>query len=119
MTESVKRYRRKPDRSDRDDRDEQSAARYDPGRSLDGVMAVARMADSYRVDAELAEVMLPSGPVLLVRYERAHDEHPSEIDYEVVEPGQWLAWSPGNGFLYATDDANWRQFYDLVPEEAQ
>lgn len=111
---AVVTFRRKPTPGDNET---QTAARYQPGQPLDDLAHVAHMADGYRADAELVEVPLPSGPILLVRYQRMNDEHPSEIDYEVVEPGQWLAWSPEHGFLYTTDDANWRQFYDQVTPE--
>ena len=78
---SVQRYRRKPKQEDRED---QFAARYEPGQPLDDLTAVARMADRR---AELAEAVFPSGPVLVVRWERVPDDHPSEIEYETVEPG--------------------------------
>jgi hypothetical protein len=55
---SVQRYRRKPVR---EVREEQYAARYEPGKPLSDLEAVARMADR---KAELAEAALPSGPVL-------------------------------------------------------
>ena len=107
---SIQRYRRKPD----NDRETQVAARYEPGTPLDDLLAVARMADG-----ELAEVMFPSGPALLARFERIYDERPSRIEYAAVEPGKYLAYSPGEGFLYEASEANWRQFYDLVPDEGQ
>ena len=104
---SIQRYRRKPEQASLDD---QVTARYEPGTPLDDLLAVARMADG-----ELAEVMFPSyGPVLLVRFRRFYDEHPSEIEYLAVEAGKYLAYSPGEGFLYDNDDADWRQFYDLI-----
>jgi hypothetical protein len=109
---SIQRYRRKPKQEDRED---QLAARYEPGAPLDDLLAVARMADG-----ELAEVMFPSyGPVLVVRYQRSDDDHAPRIEYETVEAGHYLAYSPGNDFLYDTSDADWRQFYDLVPDGEQ
>jgi hypothetical protein len=33
-----------------------------------------------------------------------------------VKPGDYLAYSSGNEFLYDSDEAGWRQFYDLVTE---
>jgi hypothetical protein len=107
---TVQRYRPKPKRADRED---QYAARYEPGQPLDDLITVARMADD---KAELAEVTFPSGPVLLVRYLAASDDYPAKVTYETVEPGQDLAYSSGNDFLYDSTDANWRQFYDLVTE---
>lgn len=103
---TIQRYRRKPVREDRED---QFAARYEPGQPLDDLRAVARMADDR---AELAEAAFPSGPVLVVRYERVYDDHPPRTEYETVEPGHYLAFSPGHFFLYDTDEAEWQQFYD-------
>ena len=106
---TIQRYRRKPEQGDRD---EQAAARYLPGMPLDDLLAVARMADG-----ELAEVMFPSyGPVMLARYRRHYGEHPSRIEYLAVEAGKYLAYDPGEDFLYEADEANWRQWYDLVPD---
>jgi hypothetical protein len=104
----IQRYRRKPEQVN--DREVQVAARYLPGTPLDDLLAVALMADG-----ELAEVMFPSyGPVLLARFKRFYDERPSQIEYLVVEAGRYLAYDPGDGFLYASDEANWRQWYDVV-----
>jgi hypothetical protein len=108
----VTTFRRKP--GPRDDEDH-VAARYTPGQPLDDLAQVASKADSYLQDAELAEVTLQSGPVLLVRYLWIQDDHPARPDYVVVESGQWLAYSPGSDLLYTTDDDNWRHFYDQVP----
>jgi hypothetical protein len=110
---SVRRYRRKPDPVSRED---SFAARYEPGQPLNDLTAVARMADSR---AELAEVTFPSGPVLVVRYKRSYDDHPSRIEYETVEPGRHLAYSSGHDFLYDADDEEWQRFYDLAGEVAQ
>jgi hypothetical protein len=106
---SIRRYRRKPGP---DDREVQVAARYEPGSPLDDLIAVASMAHG-----ELAEVTFPScGPVLVIRYQRYDDDHPPRTEYETVEPGHYLAYSPGHDFLYGTDEADWRQFYDLIPD---
>ncbi len=107
---SIQRYRPKPKQ---DDREVQVAARYEPGAPLDDLLAVARMADRR---AELAEVRFPDRTVLLVRYERSYDDGPPKTEYETIEAGKYLAYSPGNDFLYDTDEAGWRQFYDLVPD---
>ena len=81
---TIQRYRRKPEQGGPR---RQAAARYLPGTPLDDLLAVARMADG-----ELAEVMFPSyGPVLLARFQRHYDEHPSGIEYVAVEPGKYLA----------------------------
>ncbi len=105
---TIQRYRRKPKQEDRED---QVAARYEPGAPLDDLLAVARMADSR---AELAEVRFSGAAVLVVRWKRVPDYQPAVIEYEHVEAGDYLAYSPGNDFLYETSDAGWRQFYDLV-----
>ena len=107
---SVQRYRRKPERNDRGD---QFAARFDPDQPLDDLREVACMADRC---AELATAMFPSGPLLVVRWTRVPDYHPAEVEYVTVEPGQFLAYSTGSDFLYDSDEADWRQFYDLVSE---
>jgi hypothetical protein len=109
MASGIARFRRKQERRERD----QVAARYEqPGYPLGDLLQVAQMADS---GAQLAEADFPGhGRVLLVRYRKPYDDHPSQIEYQAVEPGQWLAYSPEYGFLYDTDDADWRQFYDRV-----
>lgn len=114
---TVQRYRRKPKQEDRED---QFAARYEPGQALDDLAEVARMADD---DAVLTEVSYRSGlfrnlkgPYLVVVYSRVPDEHAAEVVTELVKPGDYLAYSPGNEFLYDSDEAGWRQFYDLVPD---
>ena len=107
---TIRRYRRKPDPGARDD---QYAACYQPGQSLGDLTAVARMADP---GAELAEVAFPSRTVLVVRWLDVPDDHPSRNEYEVIEAGSYLAYSPGNDSLYDADEANWRQFYDRVPD---
>lgn len=101
----IRRYRRKPIPEC-----EEYAALYQPGQPLGDLTAVARMADP---DAELAEAF-PSNPVLIIRYALMADDGPPRTDYQVVEPGRYLAYSGGGGFLYGSDDADWEQFYDLV-----
>jgi hypothetical protein len=106
----IQRYRRKP-RKQTDD-DSLIVARYEPGKPLDDLQRVAQMADG---EAELAEVSLPSGTVLLVRWTRVPDDHPSETDWEVIEAGGYLAFSDDR--LFGTDDADLRHWYDLVERE--
>jgi hypothetical protein len=108
---TVQRYRRKPVR---EVREEQCAARYNPGLLLDDLRAVAREADG-----ELAEAAFPSGHVLVARFTRTYDDHPPRIEYVTVEAGHYLAYDPAEGFLYEADEADWRQFYDLVPDGEQ
>lgn len=109
---SVQRYRRKPRQEDRED---QFAARYEPGKPLDDLRAVARMAGD---EAEVIEVAFPSGKrVLLAWFMRYDDHHPCKVDYATVEAGNYLAFSSGGYSLYESDDADWRQFYDLMPGE--
>jgi hypothetical protein len=104
----VQHYRRKPEPGSHDD---QVVARYEPGRPLDDLAAVARRADG---NAELGEIAFPSGPVLVVRWKRIPDDHPPEIEYETIEPGRYLAYSPGSDFLYDTSEADLRRWYDQV-----
>jgi hypothetical protein len=106
---TVARFRRKPRAGDDD---VQYAAQYLPGADLGALAEVAAMASG---KAELREVRFGVGTVLLVRYVRFDDDHPARIDYETVEPGDWLAWS-GEGFLYDASDGNWAQFYDRLEE---
>lgn len=109
---TVQRYRRKPAR---EVREEQCAARYEPGRPLGDLAAVARMAGD---EAEVREVAFPSGKrVLLAWFTRYDDNYPPRTGYVTVEPGGYLAYSEGHGHLYATDDRDWEQFYDLVTGE--
>jgi len=89
-----------------------SVARYQPGQPLDDLLRVAQMTGDDDV-AEVAEAPLPSGTVLVVRWRRYFDEHPSEIDYSVVAAGDYLAYSEGYGTLDSADDAELAQWYEL------
>ena len=108
---SIDRLRLKPTPGEHD----QIASRYTPGDPLEDLLKVAQMADP---EAELAEVAFPGGRrVLLVVWTRVpdYDRSEEETEYETVEPGDWLAFSSGSGFLYSSDDADWKQFYDPSP----
>jgi hypothetical protein len=76
------------------------AARYAPEKvsSRDDLLAVARQMHS---DAEIAEV--PSLRVAVVRYLRVPDDHPAQIEYEVVEAGSYLVYSETFDLLYSSD----------------
>src|SRR5260221_8143907 len=78
------------------------AAKYEPGQPLDELIRVARMAGS---DAEVAEAPLPSGTVLVARWRRYPDEGPSELEYEVIRAGDYLAYDVRYGSLNPADDA--------------
>lgn len=82
-----------------------AAARYEPGRPLDALEAVAAMADHR---AELAEARLPSETVLVVGWTGP----PSWV---VIRPGQHLASSDDRALLYCTDDDTLRERCDLMP----
>jgi hypothetical protein len=111
---SVQRYKRKPEPRYEED---QVAARYEPGKPLDDLRAVARMAGD---EAEVIEAVFPSGKrAVLAWFLRYDDHHPARPDYAFVEAGDYLAYSPGGCALYSSDEANWRQFYELVPEAGQ
>ncbi len=99
-------FRRKPERAPDED---QLAARYEPGEHLGDLLKVAR--ETYPGNAQLGICPMPSGPLLVVRYTESFDAHPPRIAYIVVEPGSWLAYDPGEGFLYQATDAEWEQFY--------
>jgi hypothetical protein len=107
---SVTRYQRKPETVKREGG--LQAARYEAGQPLDDLLRVARMADG---KAELAEVTsLPSGPVLLVRYMRCYDDHPAELDWEVVQPGEFLTYSETYGSLGADTERELAYWYEPV-----
>lgn len=114
---TVQRYKKKPQPFGDDD---QFTARYEPGRPLDDLIAVARMADPDAVVTELgyesARFAGISGPYLIVLHASVPEEHGPEVDVEVVYPGDYLAYSPRGHFLYDTDAANIGQFYDLAAE---
>jgi len=99
---SIQRYRRKPMPSREED---VIAVRYEPGAPLGELAEVARRYDD---DAELAEAVLPSGPVLLVRYDNIEGER-SFRDWMVIEPGGDLACS---GTLFGTDENGLRNWYE-------
>lgn len=73
------------------------AAQYQPGRSLDDVLAVAR-----KMHRDAAVVEVPELEVLVVRYLRVPDDHPARIEYEVVEAGHFLVYSETFDVLYSS-----------------
>jgi hypothetical protein len=103
------RFRRKLDQRERQD---QLAVRYEPGQHLGDLLKLAREADS---DAELDVATFFTGKVLVVRWERVSDAG-NTIEYLVVESGHWLAFDPGEGFLYESTDGNWSQWYEQVSQ---
>lgn len=110
---TVERYRRKPRVATT--ADDQYAAPYQPGQPLDDLRAVAAMADG-----EVAEVTFPSGrTVLLACWMDVPDHYPAELRSEVVEAGNWLAYSAGSDHLYETDQGDLRHFYDPVEPEPE
>lgn len=108
MTEQtgIRRYRRKPRPVYEE---EASVVKYEPGQPLDALIKVARMYDD---DAELAEAVLPSGPVLLVRYTNMEGDR-SFRDWKVIEPGGYLAF--GNCLFDTTED-QLQYWYELVTQ---
>lgn len=111
MASGVVRFRRKPADSER----EQVAVRWEPDvTQLKDVLEVIRLADPH---AQYAVASFGCGPVLIIRYTDMNGDRPC-TEYEHVEPGQWLAFSPEHHFLYETDDQDWGQFYDRVPDVA-
>lgn len=107
MSDNVAKFRRKP--KPETERDE-IAVRWLPDKTtLREVLVVARLADRHATVA----VAPFEKPCLVVRYVPL-DDNCSVTQFEVVEPGQWLAYSERNDMLYTNDDADWAQFYDKV-----
>jgi hypothetical protein len=102
---TIRRYNRKPD-----PRREGGlcVARYEPGQPLDDLLAVARMACRR---AEVAEAVLPSGPVLVVKWTSSSRED-QEPEFDVVRGGLYLSYSEGYDSLVENDDADLRQWYE-------
>ena len=105
---SVQRYRRNPIPAGSE---ELLAARYEPGQSLDDLRAVALMSGD---EAEVIEAVFPSGKRVALAWFMRYPGGQAEPATVTVEPGGYLAYSSRNYSLYATDDANLRQFYDLA-----
>ena len=109
MTEGILHFRRKPKKLT-DDRI--TAARYQPGQPLDALTEVARLASRH---AELAEVTMPSGTVLVVRwYSHRHDE--PELEWGVIQAGEYLEYDHEYG-LGRVDDDDLRHHYDPVEDQ--
>jgi hypothetical protein len=104
---TVQQWRRKP----QDQEEVTSVALYVPGQVPVDLLTVAHMADR---KAELAEVVFPSGPVLLVRWTNYPDDRGPQIEYLTVEPGSYLGYSSTYDSLYETDAGNLAKFYDEV-----
>jgi hypothetical protein len=104
-------FRTKPDMRDQE---QLSAARYEPGQPLNAAWAVAQMADQ---DAEVAEVPLASGTVLLVRWAYHDGGGPPGEEFCVVRAPGYLAYSVTHGLLFAVDDED-LQRYDLASKSA-
>ena len=108
------RYRNKP-QPVRPRDDDVWGAVYEPGQPLDDLAEVAHKADkgwSAEGDAELAEVRLPSGPVVLVRWRRISGDGPSETEWTVVQPGQHLMWHEDEDTLFAHSQRDLDQWYE-------
>jgi len=103
------RYRLKPDPYRDTDL---HVAKYEPGKPLDDLLAVARRADAR---AEAAEAQLPSGAVLVVRFMRYPDDEGP--DWAVIEPGAYLVYSAPDGNLLDTDEEELQTFYDRLAGE--
>lgn len=101
----IQHYVKKP----RQKSEDLTVARYEPDQPLDDLTAVAELTD-YK--AELVEVRFQSSVVLLVRYYNYPDNHPTHVEYETVEAGDYLAYSETYDLLFATTDANLQYYYD-------
>jgi hypothetical protein len=109
MATEVVRWRRKPEPPR--DREDQLALQWNPPQLIGPLRTLARTADD---QAQLAVAEIGGTKVLVVRYTR-YDDYGSRIEYLNIEPGEWLAYSPDEGFLYSSTDGNWTQFYERVP----
>jgi hypothetical protein len=107
----VKRFRRKPMKADADTG--LIVAQYVPGRALDDLRAVA----AHAFQGEVAECLLPSGPVLVARYTDVPDDHPAQSAYAEVAPGEWLYYSETYELLGNDTTQGIAQFYDEVPDD--
>lgn len=85
-------------------------AKYVPGQPLDGLTKIALMADD---DAELAEVSLPSGTVLLVRWMNMVADRPF-LDWTIVQSGDYLEFGKRSGGLCTDGDAGLLHWYEPV-----
>lgn len=83
------------------------AARYEPGRPLDGLLAVAR-----RVDREVSVAEVPELRVLAVRFRNSSDDHMANTTYEVVEAGGYLVYSETFDLLYSCDSESFERDYE-------
>lgn len=81
------------------------AARYTPGEDTEPLHEVANMTG----DAEVREVHFLRETVLVVRYSTE-----GERQYEVVDAGQWLAFSEASSMLYDTDSKDLMFFYEAL-----
>jgi hypothetical protein len=73
---------------------------------------VAELADC---NAEVAEVTFQSGkPVLIAWWPQSWNGEPPEPEYVIVEPGEYLAFSPDarGGWLHNLSEAALVQYYD-------
>lgn len=111
MDSQVARYRRKPVPAEPK---EMTVAKYVPGQPLTALAEVARMADD---GAELAEVQLPSGPVLLVGWTWRDDHYGDRHqEWEVVQEGEYLTCGRRGDHLCTSDDEDLAAHYDLVTD---
>jgi len=101
------RYRRKPEPPG----GVIDIAEYQPGQPLDDLEAVAAMARG-----QIAECELPAGTVLVVRWVDYSDTYPAKVEFEVLDQGEYLVYSPDHDTL-ATFDAETLDRYEPVPDE--
>jgi uncharacterized protein YndB with AHSA1/START domain len=88
-------------------------AEYQPGQPLDDLAAVARLARG-----EVAECDLPTaGRVLVARWVDYPDEHPAQVQYTVVDRGEFLVYSERYDGLSTDDAGGLAHWYEPVPAE--
>jgi hypothetical protein len=110
----IVQYRRKPE-PEKLQKAALHVAKYEPGKPLDALQAVARMSGR---DVEVAEAAMPSGPVLVVRWWRSSDCGAPTLEWEVVEPGDYLTYSTTYDSLGSADDAELQHWYEPIESAA-
>jgi len=89
-----------------------AAAQYLPGRPLDDLEAVAKMADRH---AELGQMSMSSGMILVVRWAEVPEipgSHAAVTEYLAIPAGQFLCYSETYGILLSDTQEGIDQFYE-------
>ena len=111
MMSEIRRFRRKPETRSADPFE---VVEFTPGMDHAPIYALAKANGVPGV--EVAEIALPTGPLLVVRWINIPDEHPSHEDFETVRPGEFVAYNDLTAGLMTTDAEDLAQWYDEVPQ---